>query len=95
MMSRIIILIFLFVFSNNVFCQKKNIQNASNSLKDGKLKSAKEYIDLAFNNSKTSDFHTMWWNRGKIYLEIATNVKFNSLDNNAINISIESFKNYI
>ncbi len=95
MMNKIFLILFLCVFSNSVFSQKKNIQNASNSLKDGKVANAKEYIDLAFSNSKTANFHTMWWNRGKVYLEIATNKEFNSLDNNAMNIAIESFKKYV
>ena len=54
-----------------VSAQKHNIVNASIALKNSNLIEAKDYIDQAFNNEKTSNEPKMWNYRAKIYLEIS------------------------
>jgi len=54
-----------------VSAQKHNIVNASIALKNSNFIEAKDYIDQAFNNEKTSNEPKMWNYRAKIYLEIS------------------------
>ena len=70
-----------------VSAQKHNIVNASIALKNSNLIDAKDYIDQAYNNEKTSNEPKMWNYRAKIYLEISRlQLKDNSvsIDKNAI-----------
>ena len=70
-----------------VSAQKHNIVNASIALKNSNLIEAKDYIDQAYNNEKTSNEPKMWNYRAKIYLEISRlQLKDNSvsIDKNAI-----------
>ena len=70
-----------------VFGQKHNIVNASIALKNSNLLEAKQYIDEAYNNEKTSNEAKMWNYRAKIYFKISqaqytdTTISF---DNDAI-----------
>ncbi len=51
--------------------QKNNIETAKISLRDGDLKDAKKYIDLAAANEETKNNPKMWYTRGDVYFAIA------------------------
>lgn len=53
------------------FAQKPNIQTAKISLRDGDLKEAKKYIDLAAQHEDTKNSPSMWLTRGDVYFAIA------------------------
>lgn len=99
-MKNIIITIVIFIISMSLsFAQSHNITSAAiilkqyNSEKDKsiqilKLKEAKEYIDLALVNEKTSNDAKMWNYRAPIYLQIA--LKHPAIDERAILKSTEA-----
>ncbi len=99
-MKRIITIIFLsLIYSDMAFAQSQNVTSAAillkqynsekdKSVKELKITEAKELIDKAFLNEKTSNEPKMWMYRAKIYLKVAFN--HNSLDPNAIFKATES-----
>ena len=70
-MKRLILISLMSLISVIVFGQKHNIVNASIALKNSNLLEAKQYIDEAYNNEKTSNEAKMWNYRAKIYLKIS------------------------
>ncbi|MAW30571.1 MAG: hypothetical protein CMD15_01500 [Flavobacteriales bacterium] len=70
-MKRLILISIMTLTSVMVFGQKHNIVNASIALKNSNLLEAKQYIDEAYNNEKTSNEAKMWNYRSKIYLKIS------------------------
>lgn len=70
-MKRLILISLMILTSVMVFGQKHNIVNASIALKNSNLLEAKQYIDEAYNNEKTSNEAKMWNYRAKIYLKIS------------------------
>ena len=70
-MKRLILISLMTLTSVMVFGQKHNIVNASIALKNSNLLEAKQYIDEAYNNEKTSNEAKMWNYRAKIYLKIS------------------------
>ena len=70
-MKRLILISLMTLTSVIVFGQKHNIVNASIALKNSNLLEAKQYIDEAYNNEKTSNEAKMWNYRAKIYLKIS------------------------
>ena len=74
--------------------QTLNVQSAYNFMNKGKWEKAKEAIDPAIQDSKTSDLAKTWYYRGNIYLNIhlSKDPKIKSLDTNALEIAFESFQ---
>jgi len=99
-MKKIIYILLIITISINIsHAQKKNIVNASISLRnaektqgeerDNNLSEAKIYIDEAFLNESTSNDPKMWNYRSKIYLKIA--ITKPSIDKDAIFKASEAY----
>jgi tetratricopeptide (TPR) repeat protein len=92
-MKKIILAAVLFATAITTFSQSHNVTSAAiifkqyksekdQEIKTLKIKEAKDFIDLAFNNESTSNSAKMWNYRAPIYLQIA--LKEPTLDENAI-----------
>ena len=73
---------------------KPNINKALTALREGKVSEAKQIIDAATTYEKTMNDGKTWYYRGLIYAAIdsTSNESIHSLDPNALNVAIESFK---
>ncbi len=60
-----------FVISIAASAQRNNVETAKISLRDGDLKDAKKYIDLAAAHEETKNNAKMWLTRGDVYFAIA------------------------
>ncbi|MDD3687090.1 MAG: tetratricopeptide repeat protein [Bacteroidales bacterium] len=77
-----------------VFAQTDpNINNAYNSLKNGYLDEALDYIDKVESNPKNAKFYKTYYYKGMIYQEIAIteNEKYKSLCDNCLDIAFDSY----
>ena len=77
-----------------VFAQTDpNINNAYNSLKNGYLDEALDYIDKVESNPKNVKFYKTYYYKGMIYQEIAIteNEKYKSLCDNCLDIAFDSY----
>jgi hypothetical protein len=94
-MKRILFLL-LMLGSVAAFAQKQakpNINKALTAWKEGKLNEAKETIDAATTYEKTMNDGKTWYYRGLIYSTIdTTSTDAKSLDPNALDVAIQSFK---
>lgn len=77
-----------------VQAQNKNVNRAEDAMKSGKLDEAKELIEQASTNEKTSDKAKTWYIRGQVYQAIAQDStgKFKSLSDHPKIEAFESFK---
>lgn len=81
-------------FTAPVVAQNDAVTNAWLFQKDGKLDKAKEEIDKATTNEKTSGKAKTWYFKATIYKEIATSPlpAFQALDKNAVETSYNAYK---
>ena len=77
--------------------QPVNVQSAYNYFNKQKYDKAKEAIDLAALDAKTSTWGKTWYYRGNIYLNIciSSDPKIKSLDSNALQVAYDSYQNAI
>lgn len=70
-----------------------NINNAFNSLKNGYLDEAVDYITKVEQNSKNAEFYKTYYYKGMIYQEIAIseNEKYKTLCSNCLDIAFDSY----
>ncbi|HEY8401230.1 MAG TPA: hypothetical protein VIK89_08215, partial [Cytophagaceae bacterium] len=89
------LLIFLFALATAGFAHAQNsaVTNAILYHKDGELDKAKENIDGASSNEKTSGQAKTWYYKGVIYSDIAhsTNPAYQSLSSEPLKIAYESY----
>lgn len=91
MKKAILILFYLLPFIGSG--QSNNVQSAANSLKNNEVEDAKKWIDLASENEQTANNSKMWYYRGKTYLAIHTDKKWQQLDEGAVEKAAISFIN--
>jgi Tfp pilus assembly protein PilF len=91
-MKKILVLTVLILGFIVVKSQPVNVQSAANYLDRNKLDKAKESIDLALQDSKTSEWARTWFYKAKIYLNIylSKDPKIKNLDTNALQVAYES-----
>jgi tetratricopeptide (TPR) repeat protein len=80
--------------------QKSNIQTAKISLRNGDLKEAKKYIDLAAANEETKNSPAMWFTKGDVYFAIAIDttpvgVMLQQLEKEASYVSLDAYINSV
>ena len=85
---------FLIIFSISSKAQQAKVVSAYNYLGYGELDKAREYIDAASTDEKTSGMAKTWVYRGNIYKAIyrSKDEKYKSLDPEALKKGYESFK---
>lgn len=76
---------------SSVFAQLPKRVAAFNYMNSGEFDKAKEAIDVAVENPKTIGDYKSWYYRGTIYLNIAMNKNFQSLDAEATLKSLQSY----
>lgn len=67
-MKKVVAVFAATILLTTAFAQKKNIQTASNSLRNKEYQEAVKYIDLAVNDPSTQDDPKAWLKRGEIFL---------------------------
>ncbi|MFC2106809.1 caspase family protein [Bacteroidota bacterium] len=87
-MKKLYLVSFLICISLASFSQKSNINKAKNLLIAEKYEDAREYIDQAVINPKTSESNEAWFVRGEIYYKLSES------SNNPITIINTSFDSY-
>ncbi|HBS87912.1 MAG: hypothetical protein A2W91_10650 [Bacteroidetes bacterium GWF2_38_335] len=96
-MKRILILCLFAVFSLSVFSQPYKVTTANNYMKTSEWEKAKENIDPAILDSKTSLWARTWLFYGQIYKSISDSCMFNNskqycdLDSDALNKAYKGF----
>jgi len=90
-MKKLIVLVAMLIIASSVFAQKSERTNAFMYNKNAQYDKAKEAIDKAIIHPKTSEDSKTWMYRGIIYLNLVFSEEFNSLDDNALEKSFESF----
>lgn len=93
-MKNIIIVILLCVSFTIAKSQSVNVQSAFNYLNKQKFDKAKEAIELAVADSKTSTWPKTWYYRGRIYLSsyVLKDSASKATDSTSIDIANESFQ---
>jgi tetratricopeptide (TPR) repeat protein len=92
-MKRIIIIAVIFFVAIIANAQPFNFQSALNywDKGKGKLDKAKDAIDKASLDAKTSTWPKTWFLRGAIYFDIAASEKYKNLDTNGLSTSFNAF----
>ncbi|HVB02218.1 MAG TPA: hypothetical protein VNE41_00730 [Chitinophagaceae bacterium] len=72
--------------------QKKYINNAKDYMKSGDLDKAKNFIDQAVTDAKTSTDFDAWYVRGEVYREIGQSAKFKNLSPNPDSVALISYQ---
>ena len=83
-MKKLNLLLIITILSSIAFGQKSNVQNAEKALRKENLSDAIKYIELASENSSTSNDVKMHNYRGEIYFEININDSYASLKDSLI-----------
>lgn len=91
------VILILLVIPALVFAQKPvkpNLNKAIGAWKDGKLKEAKEIIDLSVADPKLSGDGKAWYYKGLIYasLDTTSNEEYKALATNPLATAVEAFK---
>lgn len=89
-----LLLVFSLISTASLLAQNSAVSKATRYLDEGKLDLAKQSIDEAVVHEKTMDKGKTWYTKGKVYKAIALseNPDYQSLDDNALVESVESFK---
>jgi tetratricopeptide (TPR) repeat protein len=90
-MKKLLVLVTMLMMVSSVFAQKSERTNAFMYNKNGQYDKAKEAIDKAVEHPKTIEDSKTWMYRGIIYLNLVFSEDFKSLDENALDKSLESF----
>lgn len=91
-MKKVIIMLALVISASTLMSQTKERTNAFMYNKNGQYDKAREAIDKAILNEKTINDPKTWMYRGIIYLNIVFSEQYSSLDPQALDKSLESFK---
>lgn len=92
-LKKLSLLLLLAAFSASAWAQNKYVNNAEDQLKSGHLDKAKQDIDLAAANSKTSDKAKTWFLKGQIYAAIgADSGKYKNLAVSANDTALDAFR---
>lgn len=91
-MKKIILTLIVGLMAMSLFAQKSERTSAFMYNKNGQYDKAREAIDKAVEHEKTKEDAKTWMYRGIIYLNLVFSDDFASLDPNALDKSLESFK---
>ncbi|MBP7498180.1 MAG: hypothetical protein KA792_11005 [Bacteroidales bacterium] len=93
----VLILITVLISFTLIKAQPINVQSAYNYLNRGKLDKAKDAIDQAINDPKTSTWAKTWFYRGTIYYNIlySQDEKYKNLASDALQISYDAYQQAI
>lgn len=94
-MKKLVLILVMFIAANSLMSQTKERTNAFMFNKNGQYDKAKEAIDKAILNEKTMIDSKTWMYRGIIYLNIVFSEQYSSIDPQALDKSLESFKKAI
>ncbi len=86
------ILVLLMLLSTVSFAQLTKVQQAYDCVQQGKLDSAKIYIEEGIKDNEASADFQSWYIRGFIYKEIYKQKESNDVKSNAREIAVESLK---
>jgi tetratricopeptide (TPR) repeat protein len=90
-MKKLIVFVAMLIIASSVFAQKSERTNAFMYNKNGQYDKAKEAIDKAVEHPKTIDDSKTWMYRGIIYLNLVFSDDFKTLDDKALEKSLEAF----
>ena len=92
-LKKISLLLLLAVLSAGAWAQNKYVNNAEDQLKSGHLDKAKQDIDMAAANPKTSDKAKTWYLKGQIYAAIGADTgSYKSLAVSANDTALDAFR---
>lgn len=95
MKKRVVLTLVTALISVGAFAQNYRISTAEISLRDGNYETAKEDIDAAAENPKTSNSPWMWKVKGDVYYAISIDSLYTHLAPEAASISVKSYINCI
>ena len=93
-MKKLHVFLAFVLMSTTIFAQTRNLRNADNELRRGRLDRAVTAIRLAMEEPENQRNSNAWLSQARVFTAVATseNLAFTVLEPNAINLAFESFK---